>query len=59
MLTQAEMADLVDRIIKDNRQSLDKMGGKAFGLVMGLVMKEARGKADPAIVSELTKKRLR
>jgi glutamyl-tRNA(Gln) amidotransferase subunit E len=58
MLTKAEIAGLIDRIIADNQQSLDKMGGKAFGLIMGLVMKEARGKADPAIVNKLLKEKL-
>jgi glutamyl-tRNA(Gln) amidotransferase subunit E len=58
MLTQTEIAGLIDRIIADNRQSMDKMGGKAFGLIMGLVMKEARGKADPATVNKLLKEKL-
>lgn len=58
MLTTTEIEKLVDRIINENRQSVDKLGAKSFGLVMGLVMKEARGRADPAIVTKLLRERL-
>jgi glutamyl-tRNA(Gln) amidotransferase subunit E len=59
MLTKAEIEKLIDRVIADNKQSVERMGSKAFGLIMGLVMKEARGKADPATVGKLLKERLR
>jgi Glu-tRNA(Gln) amidotransferase subunit E-like FAD-binding protein len=59
MFTKAEIESLVDGVISDNKESVDRMGAKAFGFVMGLVMKKARGKADPTIVSESIKKKLR
>ena len=59
MLSNVEIENLVERIIAENKQMVEKMGSKAFGLIMGLVMKEARGKADPAIVNKLLKERLR
>jgi glutamyl-tRNA(Gln) amidotransferase subunit E len=59
MLTKSEIENLVQKVIANNKQSVDKMGDKAFGLIMGLVMKEARGKANPAIVSKLLKELLR
>jgi Glu-tRNA(Gln) amidotransferase subunit E-like FAD-binding protein len=59
MLTNAEIESLVERVIAENKQSVEKMGDKTFGLIMGLVMKEARGKADPANVSKLLRERLR
>jgi Asp-tRNA(Asn)/Glu-tRNA(Gln) amidotransferase B subunit len=31
----------------------------AFGMLMGIVMKEVRGKADPELVGKLLRKRLR
>ncbi len=58
MFSKAELAQLVDRVIAENRQSVDQMGKKAFGMLMGVVMKEVRGKADPALVSALLKERL-
>jgi Glu-tRNA(Gln) amidotransferase subunit E-like FAD-binding protein len=59
MLTKAAVEKLVERVIAENEQAVSKMGGKAFGLIMGLVMKEARGRADPSVVGKLLKERLR
>jgi Asp-tRNA(Asn)/Glu-tRNA(Gln) amidotransferase B subunit len=59
MLSNSEIEKLIERIIAENKQSVEKLGGNSFGLLMGLVMKEARGKADPAIVSKLLRERLR
>jgi glutamyl-tRNA(Gln) amidotransferase subunit E len=59
MFSKAELAKLVDRVIAENKQSVDQLGQKAFGMLMGAVMKEVRGKADPSVVSELLKEKLR
>jgi glutamyl-tRNA(Gln) amidotransferase subunit E len=59
MLTHEELEQLVDRVIAENRQSVDQLGQKAFGMLMGVVMKEVRGKADPSVVGALLKERLR
>ncbi len=58
MLSREELERLVDRIIAQNKAQIDKARKGAFGLVMGLVMKEARGKASPETVNALVKKRL-
>ncbi|MGB9914365.1 MAG: Glu-tRNA(Gln) amidotransferase subunit GatE [Candidatus Bathyarchaeales archaeon] len=58
MLSKAELAALVDRVIAENRNVIDKLGAKAFGTLMGAVMREVRGKADPTVVSALLKERL-
>jgi aspartyl-tRNA(Asn)/glutamyl-tRNA(Gln) amidotransferase subunit B len=49
---------LVDRAISANQQTINKLGKNAFGTLMGIVMKKARGKADPNLVSKLLKERL-
>jgi len=59
MFSKTELEALVDRAIAANRQSVDKLGKNAFGLLMGIVMKEVRGRADPELVSKLLKERLR
>jgi glutamyl-tRNA(Gln) amidotransferase subunit E len=59
MFLKTELEALVDRAIAANRQSVDKLGKNAFGLLMGIVMKEVRGRADPELVSKLLKERLR
>jgi Glu-tRNA(Gln) amidotransferase subunit E-like FAD-binding protein len=59
MLSNSEIEELIERIINKNKLSTEKSGVNKYGLLMGLVMKEARGKADPAIVSRFLKERLR
>jgi len=59
MFSEAELSVLVDRAVVANRQAVDKLGKNAFGMLMGLVMKEVRGKADPELVSKLLKERLK
>ena len=59
MFSKAELEKLVDRVIAENRQSVDRLREKAFGMLMGIVMKEVRGKADPGLVSKLLRERLR
>jgi len=58
MLSKEELEQLVDRIVAANRQSVEKLDGNAFGMLMGLTMKEARGRADPSVVSKLLRARL-
>jgi glutamyl-tRNA(Gln) amidotransferase subunit E len=58
MLSKAEIEELVDRAISTNKQSVDKLGKNAFGMLMGAVMKDVRGKADPDLVSKLLRERL-
>jgi glutamyl-tRNA(Gln) amidotransferase subunit E len=59
MFSKAELETLVDRAIAANRQAVEKLGKNAFGMLMGMVMKEVRGKADPELVSKLLKERLK
>jgi glutamyl-tRNA(Gln) amidotransferase subunit E len=59
MLSQETLETLVNRVINENKRSVDKLGKNAFGMLMGLVMKEVRGKADPELVSKLLKERLK
>jgi glutamyl-tRNA(Gln) amidotransferase subunit E len=59
MFAEAELAVLVDRAVAANRQAVDKLGKNAFGMLMGVVMKEVRGEADPELVGKLLKERLK
>jgi glutamyl-tRNA(Gln) amidotransferase subunit E len=59
MFSKAELEILVDRAIAANRQAVEKLGKNAFGMLMGIVMKEVRGKANPELVSKLLKERLK
>jgi glutamyl-tRNA(Gln) amidotransferase subunit E len=59
MFTEAELSPIVDRIIAANKQSVDKSGKNAYGMLMGAVMKEVRGKANPELVAKLLRERLK
>ncbi len=59
MFSKAELSLLVNRVVAENKQSVDQMGQKAFGMLMGVVMKEVRGKADPSVVSALLREQLK
>jgi glutamyl-tRNA(Gln) amidotransferase subunit E len=59
MLSEAELAVIVDRVIAANKQTVAKLGKNAFGILMGAVMKEVRGKATAELVSKLLKERLK
>ena len=58
---QGEVEKLVDEVLSQNQQSIeDYKNGKekAFGFLVGQVMKVSRGKASPSVVNELLKKKL-
>jgi glutamyl-tRNA(Gln) amidotransferase subunit E len=59
MLSEKELEDLIDRTITENKQSVDRLGKNAFGVLMGNVMKQARGKADPELVGRLLREKLK
>ncbi|MBT0159223.1 Glu-tRNA(Gln) amidotransferase subunit GatE [Candidatus Bathyarchaeota archaeon A05DMB-2] len=59
LLSKEELEVIVDRVVAENKRSIEELGNKAFGLLMGAVMKEVRGKADPDLVARLLRQRLR
>ncbi len=59
MFTEADLTPIVDRIIAVNKQQIDKLGKNAYGMLMGAVMKEVRGKANTELVAKLLTERLK
>jgi glutamyl-tRNA(Gln) amidotransferase subunit E len=59
MLSEPELAQVVDRIIDANSGLVEEKGQGAYGKIMGLVMSEVRGSADPAAVTNLVRMRIR
>ena len=57
-LSKEALLEIVEKAVEENRELIETRGGEAFGRLMGLVMKEVRGKANPKLVSELIKARL-
>ncbi len=58
MLSEADLKPLIDGVIAQNQAAIEKLGKGAFGLLMGVAMKEVRGKANPELVSRLLRQRL-
>ena len=59
MFTEADLAPIIDRIVVANKAQIEKLGKNAQGMLMGAVMKEVRGKANPELVAKLLRERLR
>ena len=59
MYSETELSPIIDRIVAANMQTLNKLGKNAYGILMGAVMKEVRGKANPELVAKLLKERLK
>jgi glutamyl-tRNA(Gln) amidotransferase subunit E len=58
MMSRKELEDLVDDVIEKNSEFVELRGKGAFGPLMGIVMKKARGRVKAGVVSEILKKRL-
>jgi glutamyl-tRNA(Gln) amidotransferase subunit E len=58
MFTEADLEPIIDRVIAANKPAIEKNGKGAFGMLMGVVMKEVRGKANPELVSKILKQKI-
>jgi glutamyl-tRNA(Gln) amidotransferase subunit E len=58
MLTERELDQVIERSIEKNKKLVDEKGQGAFSSIMGSVMSEVRGRADPKLVTEIVRKRL-
>ncbi len=59
MLSEAHLEKLVDELILENRSLVQTSGEGAFGVLMGLIMKKVRGRANPEMVATVLKKKLK
>ncbi|MEM3641062.1 MAG: GatB/YqeY domain-containing protein, partial [Candidatus Bathyarchaeia archaeon] len=57
-LSKDELEKIIDNIIAQNKDLIEKGGAKAFGQLMGMVMREVRGRADAELIGSLIKKKL-
>jgi len=58
MLSEHELLRIIDKIIEFNGDLIKKKGEGAYGKIMGLVMSEVRGSADPGEVTRLIRARI-
>lgn len=57
-LSKEEVERIIENVVAQNKDLVEKIGLKAFGPIMGMVMREVRGKANAELVGELIKKKL-
>jgi glutamyl-tRNA(Gln) amidotransferase subunit E len=58
MISKNDIEKLIDKIIEENSDFIKKRGKNAFGPIMGLIMKEARGRVKPQTIKNILKTRL-
>lgn len=56
MVSEEELAAIVEKVVKENEALIRQRGASALGPLMGTLMKELRGKVDAKRVSQLIKK---
>ncbi|MEM1599432.1 MAG: GatB/YqeY domain-containing protein, partial [Sulfolobaceae archaeon] len=59
LISTEELEQIIDEVIKSNKDEIDKRKEKAVNIVMGKVMAKVRGKADGKIVAELIRSKLK
>lgn len=58
VLSRDELEKIVDQIMSRNKSLIERNGQKAFGPIMGMVMKEVRGRANAEVVGEIINRKL-
>ena len=58
MLSKDRIEEIIVEFIEENQSIITKTRGKAFGILIGLIMKRVRGKAKVEVVTKLLKKKL-
>ncbi|AFK50476.1 glutamyl-tRNA(Gln) amidotransferase subunit E [Thermogladius calderae 1633] len=58
-ISESDVLDLVDKIVKENLEKLKSRRDKAFNIVMSEAMKVLRGRVEGSLVADIVKRRLR
>ncbi|MCL6578341.1 MAG: Glu-tRNA(Gln) amidotransferase subunit GatE [Candidatus Bathyarchaeota archaeon] len=58
-ISEKELKVLIDKIVEENEKLIKERGEGSFGILMGMIMKNLRGKTDAAQVSKLLKEKLK
>ena len=57
-ISESEVKTLVDKTISENKSLIQERGKESLGALMGIIMKNSRGKISAALVSKILKERL-
>ena len=58
-LSQSDLEKILDEIIEKNYDKIKEDGMRSVSAIMGVVMKEVRGKTSGSLVNELTTKKIK
>ncbi|MFX1581924.1 MAG: GatB/YqeY domain-containing protein, partial [Promethearchaeota archaeon] len=53
VISRKELKSIIDKIVESNASMVTERGERAIGPLMGMVMKEVRGRADGKLVNKL------
>jgi len=59
VISKDKLIGFVEKVIEDNRSLIQEQGENSFGILMGIIMKNLRGKADAALTSKILKEKLK
>jgi glutamyl-tRNA(Gln) amidotransferase subunit E len=57
-MDETELNRILDKIIQNNMDLVKKLGDKAITTLMGIAMKEVRGKASGKMINDLLRKKI-
>jgi glutamyl-tRNA(Gln) amidotransferase subunit E len=57
-ITEKELTAIIDKILQERSDFVRERGMGALGPIMGVVMKEARGRVDGKVIADLVRKEL-
>jgi len=58
MLSEDELNSIISDLLRENKSLAEKRGKEAFGVLMGMIMKKVRGRADAELVARVLKRKL-
>jgi glutamyl-tRNA(Gln) amidotransferase subunit E len=58
-VSKNELVMMIDKIVADNRKVIQERGEASFGVLMGIIMRNLRGKVDAAQASKILKEKLK
>jgi len=58
IVSESELKAFIEKVIAGNEKLIRERGENSFGILMGIVMKNMRGKIDAALVSKALKEKL-
>lgn len=58
-MSDDELKALVEKVIAENEKLVQERGERSFSVLMGIIMKDFRGRVDAAQVSKVLKERLK